>query len=66
MAARKDYKAIAGIIKYEYTKYDNTGEDDSEAKIAILRIVSDLVRYFETNNPRFNAQKFINACGIED
>lgn len=53
MLSRKHYKAIAKIIvdagyKWLYRK----------------RISNDMADYFATDNPQFNRQKFLDACGI--
>ena len=64
MLSRKDYKAIAEIIKYEYTRYDNTCEDDTEGKATTTSIAGLLSGYFTTDNPQFNKQKFLDACGL--
>ena len=64
MLTRKHYKAIADIIKEEYTFYDNTGQDDTEGKLVVLSIAERLSRYFTTDNSQFNQQKFLDACGL--
>lgn len=62
MVTRKDYKAIAEIIKQEYTRFDNTGEDDYEGHHTLLCVVAKLAHYFAANNPRFDREKFLQAC----
>lgn len=62
MAIQKDYKAIAEIIRQEYTRYDNTGEDDSEGRQAITNIALSIASYFEGANPWFNKTQFLMAC----
>lgn len=64
MFTRQHYKAIAEIIKTEYTAFDNTGEDDTEGKHATNSIAGHLAYYFGQKNPRFDRQKFLDACGI--
>lgn len=64
MVMKKDFKAIAGIIRSEYTRYDNTGENDYEGKHATTNIGLGLVEYFAGQNPKFNRQKFLDACGL--
>lgn len=66
MAIQKDYKAIAGIIRTEYTRYDNTGEDDSEGKQAIMNVAQNTAIYFASKNKWFNRDTFISECGIAD
>lgn len=60
----KNYEAIAEIIKSEYTCLDNTGKDDTEAKLACKGIAIKLADYFEWDNLRFDRDKFIAACGV--
>ena len=66
MTPRKHYKAIAGIIKYEYIKYDNTGEDDAEGKQAITNIALNIANHFERANSWFNKTIFLMACEFEE
>lgn len=63
MLYKKDFKAIAEIIK------DNTDEicDDNHSHFMILprnRVAFELADYLATQNPRFDRQKFLNACGL--
>jgi len=62
MITRKHYKAIAEIIKYEYTLYNNT--DNAKIKLAIKYITLSLATYFALDNSQFNRQKFLDACGL--
>jgi len=64
MAMRKDYKAIANIIQHEYTRYNNTGENDEEGKQAITNIAFNISNYFTQRDEWFNQDTFISACGI--
>ncbi len=66
MVTKKDFKAIAEIIKREFTAFDATGEDDTEGKHATASIGGYLADYFATLNPRFSRQKFFKACGLGD
>ena len=66
MVTQKDYKAIAGIIRQEYTRFDNTGEDDSEGKQAVANIALNIANHFETANPWFNRTQFLMACEFEE
>ncbi|KKN73085.1 hypothetical protein LCGC14_0403940 [marine sediment metagenome] len=63
MAIQKDYKAIAGIIKQEWTRFDNV-EDSIDAKGAMTTIAFNISEYFYSKNKWFNRGTFINACGI--
>lgn len=64
MITKKDFKAVAEIIKREYTYFDDTGEDDVEGKQATSSIAFRLADYLATQNLRFDRQKFLDACGL--
>ena len=64
MVTKKDFKTIAEIIEHEFTRYDNTGEDDTEGKSTTASIAGQLAGYFTTQDPYFDQQKFLNACGL--
>ncbi|MCK5611635.1 hypothetical protein KAR91_57725 [Candidatus Pacearchaeota archaeon] len=64
MVTKKDFRAIAEIIKYEYTRYGDTGLDDSEGKLTAASIAGQLSGYFTEQNPKFDRQKFLNVCGL--
>ena len=56
MLSRKHYKAIAEIIRTNYAV-------SSEPVKFVLRDMTDqLCQYFESDNPRFDRQRFIDAC----
>ena len=57
---KKDYELIARAMKAELGDYDNM----SEGYRAILKIVEILITIFKENNERFNAIKFLTACGL--
>ena len=60
MFTRQHYKAIAEIVK-------NAKERDfwSSFRVqALARIAYDLADCFGKDNPRFDRQKFFDACGI--
>lgn len=63
MFTRKHYKAIAEIIE------DTTNEEVSTGvtypKIDKRSLVFKLADYFEQDNPRFDRDKFMAACGID-
>ena len=63
MAIQKDYKAIANIIRQEYTRFDDI-ENNIGAKGAITTIAFNITEYFASKNKWFNRDTFINECGI--
>lgn len=66
MATRKDYKAIAKIIKYEYIRFDNRGENDYEGKHAVICITQNICNYYAQIDEWFNRDTFLRECGIVD
>lgn len=65
---KKDYELIAGCIAR--TRMVNELEGNSvkrQVRQACLRLVTiDLTATLAEENPLFNKQKFIKACGLED
>ncbi len=60
MLTRKDFKAIAGILKNERTaatSQDGLGRIDG--------ICLEIADYLATKNPAFDRDKFLTACGIK-
>lgn len=60
---KKHYEAIANIIRncYEADVHMLYGKNAHAIK-AITILLCD---YFEQDNPKFNREKFLTACGIE-
>ncbi len=56
----KHYKAIAEIIDYQITMC--MGRYAREKGIEI--VAKELADYFVTENPRFDCDKFLKACGL--
>jgi hypothetical protein len=64
MAIQKDYKAIAEIIRQEYTRFNRAiemGEHQTVTNIAL-----NIANYFEGANPWFNKTQFLMACEFEE
>ncbi len=59
---RKHFEAIAAIINKNMT----TESDYYFPKRGCLvtGVANDLVVYFKTQNPNFNEDKFLEACGL--
>lgn len=53
MLSRKNYEAIAGIISKSEGRYGTLWE-----------IAKDLADYFEGDNPNFDRERFLKACGL--
>lgn len=56
---RKDYQAIAVIISSLADKYQF-----DEGRNIVAEIVEDLSDIFTDDNPRFDREKFVKACGL--
>lgn len=56
---KKHYEAIAKIL-HQSVQYDFEGDYGLTTKV-----VNELADYFEQENPKFNRERFLQACGIE-
>lgn len=63
MFTRQHYKAIAEIID-KRTKL-NQGTKRTAKFLYADDLAGDLADYFYNDNPRFNRDKFMVACGLE-
>lgn len=57
---RKDYELIAGVLSNLYADFNNGGEDT----VSLSLVAQELAEVLETDNPRFNRETFLRACGI--
>jgi len=55
--SRKDFQAIADILKKEMPHIEITGRGGLE------NISRSLATYFKSQNERFDREKFLDACG---
>ncbi len=64
MLTRKDFKAIANIIKRNRTRIGIEDVEQLCNGLSCLRpaIIGDIADYLVTQNPRFDRQKFLIAC----
>jgi len=66
MVSKKDFKAVAEIIS-EYTgqnaAYFN-GIHRREVTQTVRHVTNKLADYFAAQNPRFNRERFMKACGL--
>lgn len=65
---RKPFEAVAAAIR---TQMDNAAGLSNEAcreaaAIAAVAIARDFARIAANDNPRFDAQRFLRACGINN
>jgi len=63
---RKDYQAIAEAIAKVRAdrRAPNGGMLPQEVRHVIEEIEDALVKVFENDNPRFNRDRFLGACGL--
>lgn len=69
MMTRKNFEAIAAIVK---SNIPNAGtgtgymfdENAAGQTYAAENIADELADYFATENPNFNRQRFLKACGF--
>jgi len=75
---QKHYKTVAHVLKTNLMRYEidftSSGNDDDVNEIyatalargAVKDIALDLHNVFRVDNPRYDANKFMDACGIDD
>ena len=54
---RKHYETIAAIIDSARAEHGH--------EAGILDIAGELASYFKRDNPRFDQERFLEACGLE-
>lgn len=59
---RKDYKMIARAIRLQYNIAKMADED--AAMLRIRKIAGDMAHMFDEDNPRFDGDKFMEACAV--
>ena len=67
MLSKKYYKAIAEIIKKNRVEsYDSwlEYEEQRTRELGINVIAEDLAQMFIEDNPHFDRERFLKACGI--
>ena len=64
MLTRKVFKQVAASVKKSVDKADET-LDINLYKFA-GEMANELADYFERENPRFDRDRFFNACGLVD
>lgn len=63
----KHFKDIAKIIRKPVQEIDNefSYENQELPRVILIQLACDLADYFKGENPRFDKDKFMKACGIE-
>jgi len=63
MTSKKDYIEIAKVINNHL--FDDVRNDKRLlSNMVIASVVSELCTYFEKDNPNFDRERFISACGF--
>ena len=62
---RQYYKAIAEIVKKSaFWSHHGPCREDRDKMILPESIASNLANYFAKNNPKFDREHFLAACGL--
>ena len=64
MLTKKDFKAVAEIIKLQITRYHV--QERYACANGVESIAYHLADYFAMQNPRFDRERFLAACGLGD
>lgn len=63
---KKDYELIAAVISHRIKRVKETRTDSAEVINSVIYwIANDLANKLVNENPRFNRQKFMKACGLD-
>lgn len=65
MVTKKDFRAVAEIIKNDSPANDKNAKYDNGIRSANLWIARELADYFAKQNPRFGRKRFMKACGLQ-
>ena len=64
MLTRKVFEQVAASVKKSVDKADKT--KDLTLRDFVYDMAMELADYFEKENPRFDRDRFFNACGLRD
>lgn len=59
MMSRMDYQRVASIIKMERMKTENP-----EVLASLRNMMAEMCMRFGLDNPRFDSERFVTACGF--
>lgn len=62
---KKDFIAVAEIVYNNGNILSIDEKFDEGAKFAANRIARELAAVFQQKNPRFDSQRFLQACGVK-
>lgn len=66
---KKDYELIASTIKESidfYTEWGGSMDERARARTAVARVAKQLSNSLSDANPRFDRERFLTACGVND
>lgn len=58
--SKKDYELIAGAVKLSVENMDKPAHKDT-----LESVLYSIAWHLSIDNPRFDRQRFIEACGVE-
>jgi hypothetical protein len=61
---KRHFEAIARIFALRAGFDMSTIDYDNGYNTAVARLANDMADYFETENPRFDRDRFMEACGL--
>lgn len=64
MCTKRDYEAIAAILKYY--RDEAMAENDSESQKVIEMVAASLASHFFNYNQNFSLNKFVEAIGVDN
>jgi len=65
MMNRKDFEAVAQIIRFEVVFVEDTDGHCYNCRERIRHIANELADYLAMRHPRFDVDKFLTACGVK-
>lgn len=63
--SRKDYEAIAEILRSEREYFQGESDLDIRALGTLTTVSARLSLLFAQGNPNFDREKFLKACGLD-
>ncbi|KQR67855.1 hypothetical protein [Rhizobium sp. Leaf341] len=62
---RKDYVLISKAIKRAVDQWSGLTPERGDVEAALSDLASDLAGELAADNPRFEANRFLSACGLD-
>lgn len=61
MASRKEYEAVAQAIAHEV---ERNGGEPNGVEVVLASVAGSMARWFAQDNPRFDRERFLQACKV--